>query len=290
MHSAIQSMLAKYRARTHDEYKNALKEVVQEIALLGLHRSGFFDEAAFYGGTALRIFHGLNRFSEDLDFSLLAPDSNFTLTRHIPALADELGAYGLVMRVEEKEKKTRSNIRSAFIKGGTEQHLLMISPGRPPVEGLSPGDQIKLKIEVDIDPPTGGRTEVRYRLLPIPFSVCIFQPPSLFAGKVHALLCRAWQNRQKGRDYYDYLWYLSHAVPLDLPHLQSRMIQSGHLGMHDILTETDLRERLEERFAQVDIGQIRGDALPFVADPRSLELWSADFFISVTRDRLRVTA
>jgi len=288
MHSAIQSMLGKYRAQTRAEYKNALKEVVQEIALLGLHRSGFFDEAAFYGGSALRIFHGLDRFSEDLDFSLLAPDPNFTLSRHLPALTDELGAYGLVMRVEEKEKKTRSTIRSAFIKGGTKQHLLMISPGRPPVEGVSPGDRIKIKIEVDTDPPKGGRTEVRYQLLPIPFSVRIFQLSSLFAGKVHALLCRAWQNRQKGRDYYDYLWYLAQAIPLDLPHLRFRMIQSGHLGEHDALTEAVLRERLEDRFSQVNIGQIRDDVRPFVAEPRSLELWSRDFFISVTRDRLQV--
>lgn len=288
MPSAIQSMLERYRPQTLTEYKNALKEIVQEIALLGLYRSGFFDAAAFYGGSALRIFHGLDRFSEDLDFSLLAPDPSFALSRHIPALTDELGAYGLVMRVEEKEKKTRSTIRSAFIKGGTKQHLLMISPRRPIVEGLSPGDQIKIKIEVDTDPPAGGRTEVRYQLLPIPFSVRIFQLPSLFAGKVHALLCRAWQSRQKGRDYYDYLWYLAHAIPLDLPHLRSRMIQSGHLSEHDALTETRLRERLEERFSQVDIGQIREDVLPFVNDPRSLELWSRDFFVSVTRDRLRI--
>lgn len=288
MHSAIQSMLRKYRTQTLTEYKNALKEIVQEIALLGLYRSGFFDEAAFYGGSALRIFHGLDRFSEDLDFSLLAPDPAFALSRHIPALSDELGAYGLLMRVEEKDKKTRSAIRSAFIKGGTERHLLMISPRPPLVEGLSPGDQIKIKIEVDTDPPAGGQTEVRYQLLPTPFSVRIYRLPSLFAGKVHALLCRAWQSRQKGRDYYDYIWYLANAVPLNLPHLRSRMIQSGHLNEQDALTEALLRERLEQRFSQVDIDQIREDARPFVVDPRSLELWSKDFFVSVTRDRLRI--
>ncbi len=290
MHSAIQSMLKKYPAKTRDEYVNALKEIIQEIALLGLHRSGFFDLAAFYGGSALRIFHGLDRFSEDLDFSLISPDPAFTLSRHLPTLKDELGAYGLVMRVEEKNKKVQSAIRSAFIKGGTQQHLLMIGPGRPPVEGLSPGDQIKIKIEVDINPPPGGQTEVRFQLLPLPFSVRVYQLPTLFAGKVHALLCRAWQNRQKGRDYYDYLWYLAHAIPLDLPHLQARMIQSGHLKEDETLTEAGLRDRLEARFSQVGIAQIRDDVRPFVADPRSLELWSGDFFVSVTRDRLRVTS
>ncbi len=287
MHSAIQGMIDSYDCRTIDDYRNALKEITQEIALLGLYRGGFFNIAAFYGGTSLRIFYGLDRFSEDLDFSLLDPDPRFDLSAYTRVVQDELGAYGLDMTVTEKIKHNDSAIKSAFIKGGTQIHLLKISSISPPVTGVHPEEQIQIKLEVDTDPPPGAQYEIKYQLLPVPYHVRMFTLPSLFAGKVHALLCRGWQSRVKGRDFYDYIWYLSKGVPLDIQHLAFRMRQTGHLKSNEELTGDDLRTRLLERFNSIDFNQAREDVLPFIGNQDSINLWSGEFFISVTMDKLK---
>jgi len=288
MHSAIKSMLEPYQCRTNDDYRNAIKEIIQEIALLGLYRGGFFNRAALYGGTALRIFHGVDRFSEDLDFSLLRPEPSFEFSRFTSVVQDELGAYGLESTVEEKIKKGRSPVKSAFIKGGTQIHLLKIDSVKPPVSGVHPEELIKIKMEVDIDPPSGAQSEMRYQLMPIPYHVRVYSPPSLFAGRVHAILCRSWMSRVKGRDFYDYVWYLSRNIQLNMHHLAMRMRQSGHLAAEETLDEDSLKKRLFERFQSLDFRQAREDIIPFIRDRREIELWSPDFFSSITRDRLHI--
>lgn len=288
MHSAIESMLEPYQCETAEDYVNALKAVVQEIALLGLYRGDFFRHAAFYGGTALRIFYGLDRFSEDLDFSLLQPDTDFDLSRYFYFLREELNSYGLEMTVEERTKSHETPIQSAFIKGGTRIHLLKLEAISPPVSGVHPNQLIKIKLEVDTDPPAGGDVETKYQLNPIPYNVRIFTLPTLFAGKLHALIARSWKSRVKGRDYYDYLWYLSKGVEVDIGHLRNRMIQSGHLEVDAPWDENVLQSRLADRFAAVDFTAAGEDVRPYIADASSLDLWSEEFFLSVTRDRLRV--
>lgn len=288
MHSAIESMLNAYSCKTIDEYKNAIKEIVQEIALLGLYRAGFFNVAAFYGGTALRIFYGLDRFSEDLDFSLLETNRDFSLGTYIRTLEDELGAYGFEMKVEERIKHNDSPVKSAFIKGGTQIHLIKIEAIRPPVAGVHPNEQLKIKLEVDTDPPAGAEYEIKYQLNPIPYFVRLYSISSLFAGKVHALLCRGWQSRIKGRDFYDYVWYLSKSVALNLTHLQSRLVQTGHLGKSDAWDEKILRERLNQRFENVNFDQAKKDVLPFVKNKESIDLWSEQFFKVITREKLKI--
>lgn len=290
MHSAIENMLEAYNCRTTDDYKNALKEIVQEIALLGLYRSGFFTKAAFYGGTALRIFYDLDRFSEDLDFSLLEPDSQFDLTRHTPAVQDELGAFGLDMTVTEKIKQNESPVKSAFIKGGTQIHLLQINSIEPPVTGVAANEQLKIKLEVDTDPPAGAEFETKYQLNPVPYYVRLYTPPSLFAGKVHAILCRGWKSRVKGRDFYDYMWYLSKGIALNIEHLRERMIQSGHLTRDDEWDEELLRQRLINRFQNINFEQAKNDVSAFIKNPDVLTLWSPEFFISITHEKLKIDA
>jgi len=288
MHSAIEDMLKAYDCRTADYCRYALKEITQEIALLGLYRGGFFTKAAFYGGTALRIFHGLDRFSEDLDFSLLKSDKTFDLSSFTQAVQDELGAYGLEMTVTEKIKGNDSPVKSAFIKGGTQIHLLKIQSVQPPVAGIHPQEQIRVKLEVDTEPPAGAAFEMKYQLRPVPYSVRLYSLPSLFAGKVHALLCRSWKKRVKGRDFYDYVWLLSQSVPVNLVHLAERMRQTGHLPTGETLTKRDLKTRLNKRFETVDFDQARKDVLPFVRNPDTVHLWSAEFFSAITDDKLKV--
>jgi predicted nucleotidyltransferase component of viral defense system len=287
MNSVIESMLRKYECQTTQDYKNALKEIIQEIALLGLYKSGFFKKAAFYGGSALRIFYGLERFSEDLDFSLINPDSNFLIDDYTDAVKEELAAYGFNMEVVKKVKSVDTNIDSAFIKGGTLFHLLQISSIKPPVSGVSENEMLKIKMEVDINPPAGAHSESKYCLIPIPYNLRIYTLSSLFAGKIHSILCRKWKTRIKGRDLFDYVWYLSNNVPVNLFHLSERMKQSGHLEKGTVLSYQLLQELLVDKFSIIDYKQGVNDVKIFIKDQRQLDVWSADFFKTITKDRLK---
>ncbi len=288
MHSAIKNMHARYSCTTLDDHKNALVEIIQEIALSGLYRAGFFSHAAFYGGTALRIFYKLDRFSEDLDFSLLQPDPTFTLKEYAQSVKNELGAYGLEMSVDEKTKAHETAIRSAFIKGDTLIHLIKIKAADPSILPSGNQELLKIKLEVDTNPPPAAEFEVKYILTPTPFSVRLYTPSSLFAGKVHALLCRSWKTRVKGRDFYDYVWYLSQSIPVNLNHLAQRMIQTGHLASGELLTVELLKKKLIDRFNNVDFEQAKHDITPFIKNTGTLEIWSADFFSTITKDSLTV--
>ena len=209
MNDSVQSMLEKYKPRSEQDYTNALKEIIQEIALLGLWRSKFYEHAAFYGGSALRILYQLNRFSEDLDFSLLKPDPEFTLAPYNQSICDELNAFGFTVEVKTKEKQVNTSIESAFIKANTKTQLMMIHAPQSLIQQTHGMHQLKIKMEVDTDPPAGFQTEVKTLLQPIPFSVKTYTLPDLFAGKIHALLCRPWKIRVKGRDWYDFIWYIT---------------------------------------------------------------------------------
>lgn len=283
MHSVIELMLQKYSCASVEEYKNALKEIVQEITLLALFRSNFFDNAAFYGGTALRIFYGVQRFSDDLDFSLLKKNNNFKLTPFFGYISDELRSFGFEMNVVTKSKVAETAIESAFIKGNTLIHLLKIKAINPPVSGVHTDELLKIKLEVDTDPPLGAEYEVKYLLMPIPFHVRVFSPGSLFAGKVHALLCRGWNNnRVKGRDLYDYVWYLSQKIPLNINHLKQRMIQTRHLQENCILDRMSIAKLLDKKFKSIDFKQAQTDVMPFIKNIAELQMWSAEFFMAIT--------
>ncbi len=288
MRSAIGDMLGKYQCKNVMEFRNALKEIIQEIILLGLSRTNFFNQAAFYGGTALRIFYGLDRFSEDLDFSLIEQQPAFDINDYIPAIRDELGAYGFELTIERKQKSMDSTIQSAFVKGGTLIHLTKIASIEPPVSGVSSGEMLRVKFEIDTDPPEGAQYESKYQLLPVPYSTRLYDKPSLFAGKLHAILCRNWQTRVKGRDFYDYIWYLSRDIPVNIFHLEKRMLQSGHLDPSETLNFQMLQSKLEERFSSVDFSQAKSDILPFIRNTNELNLWNSDFFSSITKSKLRV--
>jgi len=288
MHNAVHDMLQKYRCRSQDDYRNALKEIIQETALLGLYRGGFFDRAAFYGGTALRIFHGLPRFSEDLDFSLLQPDPGFTLGTYQHVIEDELESLGFTVDVALKDKRIESPIESAFIKTGTRVNFMNIGLRADLTEGIPGNELLKIKLEVDTDPPPDAAYEVKYHLNPIPYHVRVFTLPSLFAGKVHALLCRSWGGgRVKGRDLFDYVWYLSKEVPVHLSHLEARLIQTGQIQPGAGTGLSGITRLLDARFSQIDYAQARQDVRPFITDPEQTAVWSAAFFSGITADKLR---
>ena len=281
MNSAIKMMLDRYKCSTRQDYVNALKEIIQEVALVGLWRSKFFEGAAFYGGTALRILFQLDRFSEDLDFTLLKPTPTFSLTPYLHAIQAELDAFGFSVNVMQKDKSNQSAIQSAFLKGNTLEHLLKVGiPSQ--IYGASHREEIlKIKLEVDTDPPPAFETTTRFLTLPIPCSVRVVAEGDLFAGKMHALLCRSWKSRVKGRDWYDLIWYVSKQIPLHLGHLEQRMRQSGHFSESDSLSEERLKDLIAKRIATISIDEAKEDILPFVRDPSVLAVWSPEFFTAL---------
>lgn len=281
MHEAITRMLARYEPKSVDDSVRALREIIQEVALLGLWRAKFFEHAAFYGGTALRILYGLDRFSEDLDFSLLKPSPDFNLARYTASLEEELQAFGFNVRVEMIDKAVESAVQSAFLKANTRNELLVIETGEELTGQVAAGQLLKVKIEVDTDPPSGFSTQTRYLLQPIPFAVRSYSLPDLFAGKMHAILFRKWKNRVKGRDWYDLVWYAANHLRLNLAHLEQRMRQTGHWSGDKNLSPVIFTDLLFEAIDRLDVNQARKDVAPFVKDQQLLALWSHDFFQDV---------
>ncbi len=281
MNIALQALLDRHEPHTLADYENALKEVIQELALLGLWRAKFYEHAAFYGGTALRVFHGLPRFSEDMDFSLLEPAAGFVLEPYLEAIRRELASFGFSFRVERRSKRVSTAVESAFIKGGTRVNLAHVGMPDYLQERLPRLQQVRVRLDVDTDPPPLARYEVLTLLTPIPFQVRLFALPSLFAGKLHAILCRDWKARVKGRDFYDFIWYLGRGTRCDVRHLQARMEQTGHWQSDEDLDVVHLRRLLTRRFEQVDFDQARNDVRPFIRDDAELALWNRTFFQSL---------
>lgn len=284
----ILNMLSAYPFKTPDDQKKALLEVFQEIILYGLSQAGFFSVAAFYGGSALRILHQLDRFSEDLDFSLVKKNEEFMFEKFFPSLEQHLLSFGFEMELSKKEKNLSSQIQSAFLKGNTLKHFIQIFPGRNYTSKFSHNDSIKIKIEVDTNPPEGALLELKYLLDPLPVAIKAYDLPSLFSGKIHALLCRTWKKRVKGRDFFDFIWFLSKNIPANLYHLEQRLRQNHFLSEGKPFTKEVLIQLLDAKFAEIDYELAKKDVKPFISANYDLTLWSSDFFRKITLDRLKV--
>ena len=283
MNSVLKNMLDKYEIKNSIDETNAMKEIIQEIVICGLSRGGFFNEAAFYGGTALRIFYGLNRFSEDLDFALLKPNKDFDLSKYFPYIEKEVQAYGLNLSITEKEKTKDSNIMSAFLKGDTKEHILMFFPNEN-MQNTTSLKNIKIKFEVDINPPSGAKYDLKYKLLPSPHQVKLYDEASLFAGKIHAILCRNWNYRTKGRDLYDYIFYLSKNISVNLELVKEKLIDSNVLKRNDNFDINVLKEMLTNKFNEINYNDAKEDVIAFIEDKDSLNLWTKEFFIEITKN------
>jgi predicted nucleotidyltransferase component of viral defense system len=272
----IKDWLAEYNPKNKDEAQSALREIMQEVALAGLYRGGFFEKAAFYGGTALRIFHGLDRFSEDLDFSLLQPAPDFSLDKYLDAIHTEFQALGMQVSIKEKKKAKDTHVDSAFLKSETIWRELVLN-SIIPQSGLGQQANIKIKIEVDTVPPVGFETEEKLLLRPFSFYVKCFTLPNLFAGKMHALLFRKWKENVKGRDWYDFEWYVKKGVAMNLKHFIERAQGSGDL-QDEKLTEQQFRKLLTDRINSVDMEKVKADAVRFIPDGTRLDIWSKTYF------------
>lgn len=272
----IKEWLEEYKPANQQEAKDALREIMQDIALAGLSRAGFFEKAAFYGGTALRIFYGLERFSEDLDFSLLTVDPEFSLIKYQDAIIQEFNALGMQVVIREKQKTNKTNIDSAFLKSETIWRELILE-GIVPQSGMGQVTNIKIKIEVDREPPLGFETEEKLMLKPFSFYVKCLTLPNLFAGKMHALLFRKWGTNVKGRDWYDMEWYIRKGIPLNLEHFVIRAKDSGD-WKKDKISEGEFRQLLMEKIDSVKMDYVIADIRRFLRNPNVLDIWSPKYF------------
>lgn len=287
IHPAIAKMLEKYDLSSAEKTYEALREILQEIVLLGLYRAGFFDHALFYGGTALRILHGLDRFSEDLDFSLIEVNDAFDLSVYEGAVIEALHSFGFEVTIQLKH--TDGTIKSAFLKGNTSQHLINIEAPEDIVKRFGQGRLVKIKFEVDTQPPLDFESEKKTLLVPSPFTINTMTLPSLFSGKMHAILCRNWSSRPKGRDWYDLVWYVSHGYELDINHLAARLQQSCNwqekqgITIPEDIDKVYILKLLEMRIENLDVTAAKRDVEVFIADSRVLDIWSREFFMDIAQ-------
>lgn len=285
MDNIVQVMLEKYHPSNNVERENAVKEIIQEIVLAGLSRGGFFSQAAFYGGTCLRIFYGLNRFSEDLDFALISKDPNFNIKDYFPFIEKELAAHGINMDISLKSKGDNIDVQTAFVKGNTLMLFLQFFPNDDESRHIVGNQKIKIKFEIDVDNPSGGCTEIKYQLLPSPYEVRVFDESTLFAGKIHAIICRDYKNHVKGRDYYDYLFYCGKGTKINLLYLENKLKNTRVLKENETLTLNKVKEMLENKFNNVDYESAKEDVSNFITNKDSLSIWSKELFLS-TLDKI----
>lgn len=282
MNNIIEQMLSKYEIKNTNDEINALKEIIQEIVLSGLSRGNFFNEAAFYGGTALRIFYNLDRFSEDLDFALLESNKDFDISKYFNYIEKELKAYGINLNISTKEKSFDSNITSAFLKGDTLELILRFFPSDEEHKYDHILKNLKIKLEVDINPPMGATYEDKYKLLPSPHQIKLYDKESLLAGKIHAILCRGWNNRVKGRDLYDYIFFLASDTKVNIELLKNKLIESNYINEKDEFDINELKKILINKFEKIDYSKAIEDVKPFIKNIDNLNLWSKEFFIEIT--------
>ncbi len=278
MNPAIEQMLSRYNCETRPQFERALKEILQELALVGLWRAKFFEHAAFYGGTSLRILYGLDRFSEDLDFTLLSPDKNFSLDYYNSFIRAELESYGFDVEVETSSKVWQTPIQSAFIKTNTLGELLKIGIPKNLTKGFHPEALMKIKFEIDTDPAPAYRTEIRFLKNPINIGIRAVVLEDVFAGKMHALLFREWKGRVKGRDWYDWLWLVRKGAMLPLERLAIHMHTSGFLQTKDIFTRERFERLMVDKISALDLNSALNDVKPFIADSAVIADWSKEMF------------
>jgi predicted nucleotidyltransferase component of viral defense system len=266
--------LDSYQCKSALEEEQALREITQEVALAALARSNFFKFAAFHGGTCLRIFYSMNRFSEDFYFLLKERNENFSLQPYLKDLSDELLAYGYQLEVVDRSKAD-SAVKKAFIKDSSIGKVLQLNHLRADRSMR----KIRIKLEIDTNPPEGSGYEIKYLDFPFVSSATVQDLPSLFAGKIHAMLCREYA---KGRDWYDFIWYTSRSVHINYQFLASALKQQGPWRGQELQIDKEwCLKTLRDRICSLDWQEAKDDIKRFIQQKElvSIELWSKELFL-----------
>jgi len=280
--STINEMINLYNPKSLNENRAALREILQSIVLIGLSRADFFKKASFYGGTALRIFYGLNRYSEDLDFTLNEKDDSFSLEPYIESIKNVASSYGIDLDINIKKKEIKTPVESAFAKLNTYQTFINLKINDELASLLHKDENIKVKFEIDLNPAIGFNVESKWIDMPEFANIIVLDESSLFAGKLHAIICRNYKNTVKGRDYYDFLFYIRKRVKPNLNYLKNKLIESGKIKENDKFDIDTLKVMLKDRFEAVDFNQVKIDAERFVFNNEDLSYYSKELFIEMT--------
>ena len=247
---------------------NVLREYLQSLVLRSFHEAEAVRCIAFVGGTALRFLHGLPRFSEDLDFSLVSPNG-YAGRAWMAKVKRDLALAGFTPEVTWNDRKT---VHAAWVRLGGLLHDAGLSP--------MADEKLAIKVEVDTRPPVGGHCERRLVTRHLSFLLQYHDPPSLMAGKVHALLTRRYA---KGRDWYDFVWYTSRKTPVNLELLAAALAQTGPWkGSAEAIDREWCLRALKAKIESIDWQRARDDVRAFLrpSDTKSLEVWGRDFFLS----------
>ena len=279
--STINEMINLYNPKSLNENKAVLREILQSIVLIGLSRADFFKKASFYGGTALRIFYGLNRYSEDLDFTLNEKNDSFSLEPYIESIKNVASSYGIDLDINIKKKEIKTPVESAFAKLNTYQTFVNLKINDELASLLHKDENIKVKFEIDLNPATGFNVESKWIDMPEFANIIVLDEPSLFAGKLHAIICRNYKNTVKGRDYYDFLFYIKKRVKPNLNYLKNKLIESEKIKENDKFDIDTLKRMLKDRFEAVDFNQVKTDAERFVFNNEDLSYYSKELFVDM---------
>ena len=281
--STIEEIIKTYNPETINDNKAILREIVQSIVLVGLSRTDFFKKASFYGGTALRIFYDLNRYSEDLDFTLNNVDKHFSIAPFIESIKNVALSYGLELEISIKQKQISTPVESAFAKINTYQTFINLKMNSELTKLLHKDEVIKVKFEIDCEPALGFTTENKWIDMPEFAPVIVLDEASLFAGKLHAILCRNYKNTVKGRDYYDFLFYVRRGISPNLNYLRNKLINTGKINEKATFNIEVLKEMLIKRFEQVDFEQVKNDTERFIINNEDLSTYSKDLFVQMAK-------
>ena len=279
--TTIEEIIKSYNPKTIEETKAIIRELLQQIVLIGLSRSGFFNYASFYGGTALRIFYGLNRYSEDLDFTLNKEDLNFSIEPFVNKIIEVAHSYGFDIEIQTKIKNIKTPIENAFAKLNTYQTFINLKINDRLVNLLHKDELIKVKFEIDCNPSLGFNVENKYLSMLEFANVAVLDKESLFARKLHALLCRSYKNNVKGRDYYDFLFFIQRKIKPNLNYLRNKLIESHKINENDEFNIDNLKNMLKKRFDEVDFDLVKNDAEHFVFKNEDLSYFSKELFIDI---------
>ena len=274
----IQRRLDSYKATGPVEDEQATREILQEVALYALWRAGFFEVAAFQGGTSLRILHGLPRFSEALDFILKEPDPDFDWNTYLEKMSGGLQEFGLQSEALDKSRMDQ-RVKKALLKDNSVSNQLDLAFYRGHKD-----KKLTIKLEIDVTPPEGSGYDYSYLDFPLDFEVCHQDLSSNLSLKIHALLCRPWL---KGRDWYDFNWYVKQGVQPNFTHLQGALYQYGPWEGQTLTIDKDwLISTLLEKVATVNWAEAAEDVARFLnaAEQQSLRLWSERFFNKKVED------
>jgi len=273
--SIIEDRLKKYGTNSAETVLTAIREITQELILFALSTSDFFSHAAFQGGTCLRIVHGLTRFSEDMDFILKMSNPAFSWHSSITLIGTTLEQYGYSVELQDKSHADET-VKKAFIKDDSIGKVLRLAYANR--QGTQ--RKIRIKLEIDTNPPGGGEFESAFIGFPAPSSISVETLPTLFAGKSHALLCRKYE---KGRDWYDFLWYLGNKTPVNYRRLSAALDQVGPWAGKGITVDRNwYLDEMKRRIGEMDWARAKDDVSPFISRQEQglLSKWSADFFLS----------